>query len=287
MVETIRLEMLADRVQRLPTLPTIYTRVSVLMADPNSSVAEIGRVVAHDQAIAAKLLNVVNSSFYGFRQQITTVTRAMTMVGFRGLKELMLALAVLPALGSLKHKEFNDAVFWSHAVGCAACARAAAVILRLPDPEESFTAGLLHDIGKLAEYQFMNEGFIKLLETSHVDNTPMHELEMSALGYTHADVGRLLARKWQFPETLTEAIAWHHQPARAQRGAQQAAVIHVADIISRALMLGDPYDARVPPLDASAWELSGLKQDQISLLMRRTETEYEKGKSFVSIILNR
>jgi putative nucleotidyltransferase with HDIG domain len=280
-----KLNRIADSVQRLPALPSVYHRVTELMNDPNSSATEIGGVVSHDQAIAARLLSVVNSSFYGFKQRINTVTRAMTMIGFRGLKELLLALSVLPALrDDSSDGPFDSRSFWTHAVGVAACSRAAAGLLRMPDPEAVFTAGLLHDIGKLAEFQFMRDEFLAVMETAHSENRPIADVEQERFGFSHADVGRLLARKWQFPENLIEAISLHHAPSQATRFACHTGIIHMADIISRAKMLGELYDGRVPPLDMNGWEATGIKKNQLEQLMQNTEEEFEKGKAFISII---
>ena len=280
-----RLNEIANKVHRLPALPSVYHRVTELMNDPKSSAAEIGRVVSHDQAIAARLLNVINSSFYGFRQRINTVTRAMTMIGFRGLKELLLALSVLPAMrDDSSGGPFDTRAFWTHAVGVAACARAAAGILRVPDPEAVFTTGLLHDIGKLGEYQFMREEFLAVVETAHAENRPIHEVERERFGFSHVDVGKILATKWQFPENIIEAISMHHAPSRTAKFACQTGIVHLADIISRAKMMGEMYDGRVPPLDMNAWEATGLKRSQIDPLMRATEEEFEKGKAFIAIV---
>jgi putative nucleotidyltransferase with HDIG domain len=280
-----RLNEIAEKVQRLPALPSVYHRVTELMNDPNSSAAEIGGVVSHDQAIAARLLNVVNSSFYGFRQRINTVTRAMTMIGFRGLKELLLALSVLPAMrDDSSAGPFDTRAFWTHAVGVAACARAAAGILRIPEPEAVFTTGLLHDIGKLGEYQFMRDEFLAAVETAHAENRPIHDVERERFGFSHVDVGRILAQKWQFPESIVEAISLHHAPSRAAKFACHTGIVHLADIIARAKMLGELYDGRVPPLDIKGWEATGLKRSQLDSLMRATEEEFEKGKAFVAIV---
>lgn len=285
MGENPKLQLMADRVQRLPTLPTVYMHVTQLMNDPNSSAAEIGEVVSHDQVITAKILSVVNSSFYGFKQRISTVTRAMTMIGFRGLKELILAVSVLPALNTrAQHPAFDDSSFWTHAIGCAAGAKAAARLLRLPSPEEVFTGGLLHDIGRVAEYQCLQEEFLACIEEAHAKNVPLHEVERERFGFTHADVGQMLARKWQFPDNLLEAIAYHHTPNAAVRCPRETAIVHLADIIARAKILGSPYDQRVPPLNAQAWEATGLKRNQLEALMQTTDEEFEKGQAFISIV---
>lgn len=281
----IQIQSIAERMESLPTLPSVCVRVNDLMANPNTSAAEIGAVVAHDQIVAARLLSVVNSSFYGFRHRINSVTRAMTMIGFRGLRDLMLALGALPALRThSRHKEFDDTSFWSHAVGVAAGARATALMLRLPNPEEAFTAGLLHDLGKVAQYQFMTDDFMRLIEKAHSENEPIHRLELDRLRFCHADVGQLLARRWNFPDSLVEAITYHHHPGRAPRYAREAAMVHLADIIARAKALGDTYDARVPPVDMEAWKVLGLRKEQLPQLMAQSEIEFEKGKSFMAVI---
>jgi len=282
--DTATLESLAGKVNQLPTLPTVYIRVAELMNQPDSSAADVGKVVMHDQAIATKLLRVVNSSFYGFSSRIRTVARAITVIGFRALRDLILTLSALRVLRPWSDgKTFDDRSFWSHGVGCAACARAAATILNLEDPEEAFTAGLLHDIGKLAEYWFLRDDFLNLIWQARDDNRPLYECEQEKLGFTHADVGRLLAEKWRLPPDLIQPMAYHHAPG-ASNFPQVTAIVHIADIVSRAMLLSDDRDTRIPPLSMSAWELSGLKTSQIEQLMRNTEEEFKKGKEFLSII---
>lgn len=281
---TATLESLGDKVQQLPTLPTVYIRVAELMGDPNTSASDIADVVIHDQAIAVKLLRVVNSSFYGFSQRITTVSRAITVIGFRGLRDLVLTLSALRVLRPWSDgKTFDDRTFWTHAVGCAACARAAATLLKFHDPEEAFTAGLLHDIGKLAEYWFLRDDFLSIMWQAREEAEPLYRFERKAFGFTHAEVGRLLSQRWRLPENLIECIARHHSP-NGSRFQREVAVVHLADIICRAMILGDVQDYRIPPLDMDAWEKAGLRKSQIEPLMRATQEEFAKGREFLSII---
>jgi len=283
---TTTLESLADKVRQLPTLPTVYIKVAELMNDPNASAADISKVIVHDQAIAAKLLRVVNSSFFGLSQRVSTVSRAITIIGFRGLRDIILTLSALRVLRPWSDgKTFDDRTFWAHGVGCAACARATAIMLRSSDPEESFTAGLLHDIGKLTEYWFLRDEFLPLAWEAHEKKIPLYVLEKEKLGFTHADVGRLLAERWQLPENLIDSIAFHHTPSES-RFPREAAIVHLADIMARAMILSNDQDSRVPPLDMAAWNNIGLTTDKIEPLMRATEEEFAKGKEFLSILGN-
>lgn len=279
-----KIEEVAARINKLPTLPTVYIRVAELMSNPNSSADDVGRVVMNDQVIAAKLLRVVNSSFYGFKQRITTIGRAVTVIGFRGLRDLVLTLSAVRMVRPWSSgKTFDDRTFWAHGVGCASCARAIAAELHLPDPEEAFTAALLHDIGKLAEYMFLREEFVSVVWQAQEMNRPLFQIEREELGFTHADLGRLLAERWKLPDTLTDAIAFHHAPA-ASSFPRTAAVVHLADIISRAMVLDGDVKQRIPPLDMAAWEKTGLKKGRIEALMHASTEEFQRGKEFLSIV---
>ena len=123
------------------------------------------------------------------------------------------------------------------------------------------------------------------MEEAHATNEPMFEVEKRRLGFTHADVGQLLALKWQFPAKLAEAIAHHHSPSGAAHFPRETALVHFADIVARAKVLGDTYDRRIPPLDPGAWDVLGLKKSQIEQVMQATDEEFEKGKALLSIIM--
>lgn len=281
---TERLQELAGKIRQLPTLPTVYIRVAELMRDPETSATDVGKVVAHDQVIAAKLLQIVNSSFYGFRDRITTIPRAITVVGFQGLRDLILTLSALRVVRPWSDgKTFDDRSFWAHGVGCASAARAIASMVRGVDPEEAFTAGLLHDIGKLALYWFLRDEFVDVVWAAQERGEPLYRQENDAMGFNHADLGQLLAVRWRLPDELADAIAFHHTPVAA-RHTRIARLIHIADIIAQAMLPGADAKDRIPPLDATAWAQTGLVKDAVETLMAKTADEFEKGKEFLAIV---
>jgi len=285
LIEKPTLSALADRVKRLPTLPTVYAHVTAIMDNPNSSVADVGEIVSRDQAIVAKLLRIVNSAFYGLSQKVTTVPRAMAVVGFRALKDLILTVTVMPMLKQSGGDNGADQrAFWTHAITSAAAARALARVLQLPEPEELFTAGLLHDIGKIAEYWFLKDGYAEVIDRASERHVPVFEAEREVFGFTHAQVGRLLADRWQFPTKLVHAIGSHHSPSSVPAFQQETALIHLADILARAVLPDATTDNRVPPLDAASWEDTGLEVEQLETCMAFLEEEMERGKAFLSIV---
>ena len=281
-----RLRELAGKVRQLPTLPTVYIRVVELMRDPRTSVDDLAKVVVNDQVIGVKLLQVLNSSFYGLRQRITTLPRAITIIGFRGLRDLILTLSALRVVRPWSAgRSFDDRTFWSHAVGCAACARVVAASSGAADPEQAFTAALLHDLGKLALYWFMRDEFVAAAWKAQDANQPLHEVETREFEFNHADVGNLLATRWKLPDEVTEPISFHHTPGAA-RHKEITATVHAADVLSHALALGGNKNERVPPLDNAAWESLNIEVASIGPLMRQSVKEYEKAKEFLTILNN-
>jgi len=281
-----RLNELAGKVRKLPPLPSVYIRVVELIRNPHTSPDDLAKVVANDQVIAAKLLQLLNSSFYGFRQRITTLPRAITIIGFRGLRDLILTISAVRVVRPWSAgRSFDDRTFWAHAVGCAASARVIAAASGVGDPEEAFTAALLHDIGKVALYQFLRDEFVAIIWKAQDANEPLHEVENRELGFNHADLGNLLAQRWKLPDDLTDPIAMHHVPGLA-RHRNITTTVHAADILSHAMALGGTRSGRVPPLDNAAWETLNIETEAIGPLMRQSVAECEKAKEFLAILNN-
>ena len=144
------IEKIIDSIDRLPALPIIYTKLKNLLDQPHSTVNLIANVISEDQTIAAKVLKLVNSAFYGFPKKIADLQRAVVILGQKEIKNLVLATSILEAFGHLKSGDgLSMKRFWEHSVGCAVSAKVLAEDAHLKNPEEVFTGGLLHDIGKL------------------------------------------------------------------------------------------------------------------------------------------
>jgi len=278
------LDMLAERIQELPTLPAVYHRVRELLDGGSSSAAQVEEVISHDPAITAKLLKLVNSSHYGFRERISSVAHAIALIGFQGVKNLVLTLSVFPALKGGK-RDFSEEArkFWLHSVGVAAAMRALAGILHFASREEAFTFGLLHDIGKVAMCQVMRDELVAAEALAGERNEPLHEVEREVLGFNHSDVGRLLSGKWNFADDMAEVIGCHHNPMEARNYRAHACAIHLADIVGR-VAAPDGSDERIPTLDMTAWQETGLSVSQIERLMYATAEEFGKAKAFLALL---
>ena len=201
------------RVEDLPTLPRTVLKITELVNDPKSSARDLARIITDDQVLAARLLKLVNSSFYGFPQRISTITGAIVLLGFDAMRNLLLTTSVFDIFPNRKKaSQVRQESLWDHSLGCAVGAKVLGNYLRYDKVEELFVSGLLHDIGKIVEMIFMPEAFTQINHLVREENILMITAEERILGYSHADVGKLLAERWNLPSHLVNAIAYHHNP---------------------------------------------------------------------------
>ena len=266
----------------LPTLPRTVLKITELVNDPKSSAKDLARVITDDQILTARLLKLVNSSFYGLPQRISTVTGAIVLIGFDAIRNLLLTTSVFDLFtGRNKKEKQKQEQLWDHSLGCAVGAKVIGNYLRYDNLEELFVAGLLHDIGKIVEMMFQSEKFSKVAAAIRRENILMIRAEIRILGYTHAEIGKLLAEKWNLPSKLVQIIAHHHQPTDAGSFAMEAAIVHLADIFCRALNMGSGGDNKIPPLDRFAWECLKIQTNAIEGIMQTMHDEYGDIRSFI------
>ncbi len=234
-------------VQSLPTLPPIVSKLNRMVEDENVTAVQLGSIIEKDQVLTSKLLKMVNSSFFGFPQRISTVSNALVLLGFNVVKTLIVTSSIFEVMQS------SDVGLWEHSLGCATAAGILARRRGIKNPEEISTAGLIHDLGKIVIRAEMPEEYNQIQKIVAEKQVSMREAEELRLGIAHAEVGGWLATEWNLPNRLVEPITFHHVPEKAPEFKDLAAIIHVSDIIIRAIGFGDGGDPWVPPLDHRAW----------------------------------
>ena len=180
------------KIDDLPTLPRTVLKITELVNDPKSSAKDIARVITDDQVLTARLLKLVNSSFYGLPQRISTVTGAIVLLGFDAIRNLLLTTSVFDMFATRNKSRLQEQErFWDHSLGCAVGAKVIGNFLRHDKIEELFVCGLLHDIGKIVEMRFLPTEFSKVASTVEKENILMIAAENKILGFNHADLGML------------------------------------------------------------------------------------------------
>jgi len=265
------------------SLPGVYLRLSAVVSDPRSSAADVGRVIAEDPGLTARLLKLVNSAMYGFPSRIETVSHAISIVGTAQLQDLALATSVIRLFASMPADVVSMESFWRHSVACGVTARALASRRRETNVERYFVAGLLHDLGRPIMYLRAPEESRAALQRARDLGQPLFQAEQHQFGFDHAHVGHALLELWKLPPSLREAVLHHHHPERAQRFPVEAAVVHVADLITNALGLGSSGETLIPPLVPVAWERIGLNPGLLADIADEAERHYESAVKIMAL----
>jgi HD-like signal output (HDOD) protein len=248
-----RLNVIMQRIMDIPALPVIVTRMMALVDDPDTSAAELTRLISTDQALAVKLLKLANSSYYGFPRQISTINLAIVVLGFDAVKHLGLSVSVLERFKKASNQDlFDISAFWEHSIGCGIACGILAQEFRYRISGEVFVAGLLHDIGKIVLNLYFKDELKQVLQLIQSEGCSFVEAEERLFGITHSDIGRCLAEKWNLPVQLVESIAYHHYPEKAEAAPETVALVHLGDILSRTASVGNSGDDVIPRIDPAA-----------------------------------
>ena len=222
---------LLDRVDDLPPLPAVAARVMGMADDDRTSALDLAQVLSTDQALTAKLIKLSNSAYYGFARRVSTVREAVLVLGFKQVRQVAVGASIINAWkGPREADDFFDLdLFWGHSVAVAVIAESFAKKGRLAKPEDAFTAGILHDIGRLVLRQVMPREFRVAVSMAKSRELPLHEAELRTTGYAHDEIGRALGERWKFPPHLIDAVACHHDETISPASAGLSGVVAYAN----------------------------------------------------------
>ena len=221
-----------DKIKEIPTLATIVFELNQHLQNPETFIAKVSETIEKDQAMALKILKLVNSAFYGFCSNVSDIKNAVVLLGFNAVRNAIISVSVINALPkTLLFQDFEMIDFWKHSLSVAVTSKSIAQKSGLDSPDNCFVGGLLHDLGKVIMAQYFTEDFIKVWTRMQNEYLPFYDAEQQELPVDHTKIGAYLADRWQLPRGLADAIRWHHdfQPENGNAGFMIN--IHLADIL--------------------------------------------------------
>ncbi len=267
---------LIAKVRTVYSLPQTFHRLQEVVQNPDSSMSDIGEVLMADQALSARILQLANSSFYGFPSRIETISHAVTMIGAEQMVALVQGTCVASIFSRVPRELVNMELFWRHSIACGVTARLVAARRREPNTERFFLLGLLHDIGRLVIFQHLPEQAAAAVELAGREQRLLFQTENTILGFDHATVGYDLLRTWKLPARLCEPIKMHHSYTGSSLYPIETAILHTADVIVSAMRCGSSGERYVPPLHAPHWDLAGLGAEMIPPLEKEINRQLEE-----------
>ncbi len=268
---------LVDDLSPLVSPPEVCLKVNELLGDERATLDDFAVVIIRDPALTARLLRLVNSSFYGLQSRVDTVSRAIQLLGMRELQKLVCAVSAIEKFSRLSNRITNMNTFWRHGVYTGLMSQALAKRLRVLHPERLFVAGVMHDLGTLLINHRYPEIAEETIRAARGDERQLRMLELEELGFDHAYLGSLMLSNWRLPDSIIDAIAWHHEPAGAELSPVDAAILATADGLANFAGTGSfsEFIPTAPGFDLAVFQSLGLPADfDVDALMDEVDRQF-------------
>lgn len=270
---------LVNNTIELPTMPEVLLKLNEVMANPDASAEDVAKVVSKDPAVATNILRIVNSAYYGLQVRVSSVSLAISVMGFNMTKKVALKAAVFSVFGKRRDKiqHFDPLAFWRHAIYAGTAARVLggnSAVFAATHAEDIYIAGLLHDIGKIILMEKTAPKYLAMLRKSVQQKRPEIDVEMEDFGFTHADVGSVLAIKWFLPEDLAIAIRYHHAPSRDPFHRSLSSLIHLADQLAWRAGSPSTVGTTLAQLDHEVYDQIGLNPTRVEELVPQIQEDF-------------
>ncbi len=274
-------------IDKMPSLPTSVTKILEISNDKDASPADLNQVISLDPVLMGKVMKLINSAYYGLSQEITSLVRAIIMLGINTVKNLALSTAVLANLGKgSSEKGLNMDGFWRHSLCVGVTAKLIARKLKV-DPkrlEEYFMAGLLHDIGKIPLNNRLADPYVQSMQKADIQHVPLIQAEKEVIGLHHCEVAKIILQRWKLNQEIQDAVTYHHAPL-SYEGSNRSIVFAVtaANYFANSFEIGfagDRYPLKVPP---EVFKEIGVSMDWFDDIEEQVNSEIEKARIFLKI----
>ena len=248
----------------LPTSAGMVARIVKVIYDPATAAKDIADVIEHDPPLTAKILKVTNSAYYGLNSQVTSLQRAVVVLGFDTVKEIVSTVSIVDTIQQVDGASQADMKgLWNHSVGTAKACQLIADNTKLARPEVAYIVGLLHDIGKIILATVFPDNFNMVLKMVQEKNCRILLAERRILNTDHTMIGKILCDIWGLPDDISTAILYHHDPMSVSKGSQALArIAEIGDYMCRKAQIGFPGDTNTQKPSAASLAILGTKPGQ-------------------------
>jgi len=260
------IEDIVDAELKVASFPDIFFKVKDVVEDSKSTAGDIAGVVGLDVGLSTQLLKLVNSPLYGFPSEINNLVRAVALIGGKELCTLALGLSTIGYFKDIPPELIDMRAFWMHSLTCGVFSKVIAEQVDGVVPEMMFTAGLLHDVGRLILFKKMPYSAVQAMLFARENFIPLVEAEDVVLGFNHSQIARCMLEKWNFPPALTEIISSHHAPGKSEMQ-KEAGILQAADNLALAVGIADGGMYVLPGVDDEVWDVLGVDADSLKKIV--------------------
>lgn len=260
--------------ENLATAPAVFHHLQTALADPNTTFEDYAEIIQADTSLAARLLKIANSPFFGFESKVQSITHAMSVIGLEQIIDLALASLVMDKFQGIPKELVLVDAFWRHSIATGICARLIARHLEKHNAELAYLMGLLHDLGSLILYRQIPVQSRLIISEAEADGRHLFDLEREILGFNHSEMGALLLMEWGLPPVFYETIAHIHQPSRAGENREIATIIHLADCAAYFMGLGTSGEPGQPEVEPGSLNAIGLSNEDFAGIQDKTLGQY-------------
>jgi putative nucleotidyltransferase with HDIG domain len=286
------IEKTIETIRELPTLPLVAHKISMILQNPKSSVSDLTKIVEKDQSLAAKVLKLVNSAHYGLPQRVTNINQAIALLGYKNISYIVMTISVFETLRHVKKHLFDRRKFWVHSIAVALMSIKLAKECEYVLIDDIFTAGLLHDLGKVFMDGFLHEEFEAIIERAQKDTISFIEAEHRLFDIDHTMVGEWIARTWGLPLHVIAGIKHHHQEVEKRKGLSLSSesfidIIRVADIGVKMRQIGNSGDGQgqKSKLDVTLFKRLPIDKGSVKTLLDELEKDLHKSEILLDLAL--
>lgn len=279
------IETFKKQLDKLPPISPSLSKILNITNDPKTSATNLNRAISLDPVLTAKVLKLINSAYFGFDDEITSIVRAIVILGFNTIKNLALSTSVLSSFLNMKVPGFDIEKFWDHLLGVAVISKLIAKHIGYKkDAESFFIHGLLHDIGKLIFLKFYRELFIEAINIAEINNSDLLFIEEELIGINHAKAGSILAIRWKLGKDIIKTINYHHELLENKQENIRSNVVMLANILVKKVGIGFSGNRYFLEDISRIEENIDLTKEDIDKILNLLDNELENARNFINII---